>query len=429
MTANNDSQSTPKMDLPDLTFESKTARWEGQISDCTRALKIKSRDSFEDAVLSSTPLKSVQWAPLFAYMHRRFGPPHVPADEYKDLSAGWMLTSKDPNLFVSVSPSLSGAGFSLAPYYKSSEAEMPPFEEMQITPEHAEIAKEAYRVTLLDLLRPVCVRDNHINAMGKVDHNTKSGNKLLEYNEDEDEQVYAADRHPSSGCAMPSGLFGGKEWGALCSMVNQLGNGDAQAGRTALIGIVREHLLQEIATSVPPIVKQTMLLFSEHDERDILVKGFKLTTQEMQNLAAQEKSLSSLKGKAHESKVLDQLTIKDAELARDHLLKLGLETKHMMFSIERLLLDRSTTQAYKNLCKVGDKDFPDNGLPEKTNLPAAEIAAHMREVFRESKRPELEQWLDETLARPMGDQCLERIIDHVQKQTKEKSAKHKNGPK
>lgn len=355
-------------------------------------------------------------------------PPHVGADDYKNLSAGWMLTSKDPNLFISVSPSLSGAGFSLAPYYTVSEAEMSPFGEMEISPERAKIAKEAYRVTLIDLLRPVCVRDSYINALGQVDESSKAGQKLLEYDEDEDNPVYEANRHPSSGYSMPLGMFGGKEWRALCSMINNLGAGDAQAGRTVMIDLVRERLMQEIAGNTPEPVKQTMLLFSQPDERDILVKGFKLTIQEMKNLDAQEKSLSSLKGKAHESSFLDQITLKDAELARDHLLKLGLETKHMMFSIKTLLLDRSIAKAYKNLCKVGDKDFPENGIPEKTNLPAAEIATHMREVFRENKRPDLEQWLDETLDRAMGNQCLERIVAHVQNQTKEKSTKRKKGP-
>lgn len=100
--------------LPDPIFVSRTVeQWGGTLVECR---DLWDGYSLDDAVLGGTPLKKCQWATLFAYMHRRFGPPHIGGDDYKDLSASWMLTTPDCEVFVRVNPSLSGPGFSFSPY-------------------------------------------------------------------------------------------------------------------------------------------------------------------------------------------------------------------------------------------------------------------------------------------------------------------------
>ncbi len=180
----------------------------------------------DDSVLKETPLKDAGWATLFAYMHRRFGPPHVAGDDYKDLSASWILTTPDPNALVQVKPSLSSFVPSFTPYVRM-EGLLGDYEQFAA----------AYRDTLLDLLRPVCVRDSLINAMGKVGPDAD----LWAEDEDTGERIYEVRYHPSCGTPIPHGLFGGEAWGDLCALIALLGGGDMAAGRSAAIELLQAH--------------------------------------------------------------------------------------------------------------------------------------------------------------------------------------------
>lgn len=182
-----------------------------------------------DPILEDTPLASAEWAILFAYMHRRFGLPNAGRDNYKDLSAAWLLTSPDPDLFLLVGPSLSGAWFCFTPYLRTDKGGF--LRGLDIPKERRAELGAAYRVVLLDLLRPVCIRDAHINALGELDDD----DPLLEFDEDADRYLFEVDQHSSCGWASPPGLFGGEEWGKFCELVSDLGRGDIAAGRTAAI--------------------------------------------------------------------------------------------------------------------------------------------------------------------------------------------------
>lgn len=148
---------------------------------------------FADTILDDTPLKSAEWATLFAYMHRRFGSPNIGGDNYKDLSARWLLTSPDPDLFLTVGPSLSGAWFSFTPFFRTDKEGF--LRNLEISKERRAEIDTAYRDVLLDLLRPVCVRDAHINALGELDDDDVA----LEYDEQADQYLFEVDRHSSCG--------------------------------------------------------------------------------------------------------------------------------------------------------------------------------------------------------------------------------------
>lgn len=113
-----------------------------------------------DEILYGTPLRDVGWAELFAYMHRRFGPPLLACNDLaKHLSEPWALGTPDPDVVLLVAPSLSGPAFSFFVTVRKglTRADL------------KDRAAQAYRTTLLDLLRPVWMRDQAMNAMGEVE--------------------------------------------------------------------------------------------------------------------------------------------------------------------------------------------------------------------------------------------------------------------
>lgn len=237
-----------KLQLPSKTFVATIApSWDGSLVSCRRAIRDKTPDptgSFGDPVLDQTPLKDSEWSTLFAYMHRRFGLPHIGGDNYKDLSAGWMLHSPDPAVFLDVSPSLNGASFSFVPRLLQSETRHTG--DLDLSARRIAEIRKAYKVVLLDLLRPVCVRDSYINALGVLGDNPLD-EALLAYDERNDRHVYAVEYHHTAGYAMPLGLFGGDDWPTVCALVKNLGDGDMAAGRKALIQRLQQPAINDAA--------------------------------------------------------------------------------------------------------------------------------------------------------------------------------------
>ncbi|ASW03857.1 hypothetical protein [Paraburkholderia aromaticivorans] len=91
-----ESKNTPRKPrhLPDPNFVSTTVdQWGGRLVECR---DLWDGYSLDDAVLDSTPLKKCQWATLFAYMHRRFGPTMPPASQ-PDPGRNWFF---NPNGMV-----------------------------------------------------------------------------------------------------------------------------------------------------------------------------------------------------------------------------------------------------------------------------------------------------------------------------------------
>lgn len=109
---------------------------------------------------------------------------------------------------------------------------------MGLHPDRVTAIQAAYKATLLDLLRPVCVRDRYINALGEMG-NSALDDVLLGSGAGDGANAYELRFHSSSGYSMPLGLFGGSDWPTFCSLLGQLGNGDHAAGRARVIELLQ----------------------------------------------------------------------------------------------------------------------------------------------------------------------------------------------
>lgn len=400
--------------LPDLSFESTTAHWQGTLTPCASAW---SNDQ-GDTVLESTPLKDVPWATLFAYMHRRFGPPHVNGDDYKDLAGGWMLTTPDESVFARVSPCLSGASFSFIPYCVKPAQSAPRFGNLQLTPERIEAVKAAYRATLMDLLRPVGVRDRLFNAMGELGDSELEQVLEVGDGDGEDESPYIAKRHASSCWGMPLGLFGGEDWGALCNIIGALGHGDHQSGRAAAIAVLRGHVFEEAAKQSKAVKR--LMLFDHYVPREALAEGLRLSAEEATEFVADLTALSS--PEARQSDLVDQLSLDDAKLATQFLKALGMGGNWLQAQVTDLKIDRAVFLAFGALVSLADRDFPEQAVDAVSCGSGPDLAAHMRATFESLGRQDLIHWLASTLALPYGAQVANRIGLHLQQRAKESAS-------
>lgn len=376
------------------------ARWSGNLYACSR---LWDGYALECPVLESTPLKEAQWAPLHAYMQRRFGLGHIGADDYKDLGAGWMLTTPDPSVFIHVCPSLSGPGFSFTP--RCADPEVGEFimrGAKEVPPERIEAIKEAYRATLLDLLRPVCVRDVSINALGEVDED----DPLLHYDEETDESVYEAKRHPSSGYAMPVGLYGGKDWGVLCGLISSMGGGDMEAGRRAAIERLQAPVLVEVA-GAPWAVQRLVLLAS--DDADGLAKRMGLSADAIATFKAERAAFAQERLPS----LVDEMTDEAMGEAAGFLARLGLDGDDLPAIVEPLRIRKAVEDAWAELVVLADDDFPETALPDDPWRLGAEMPSVFKAGLRDHGREDLVGWVDRTVARAGGAHALQQIVCHL----------------
>lgn len=221
---------TPRQ-MPDFLFHARVAAPGFALYPCRQ---LWGADMFACEVLDATPLAQVPWPTLFAYMHRRFGPGHLPANEFKHLGAGWLLSTPDPAVFVAVCPAVDSPGASFIVQCADEGAWQHHAQDVPaVSAQRLAQVQEAYRVLLLDLLRPVCVRDRYFNALEEVE----DGDALLGF-----EANYCA----TSGCAMPQGFFGGPDWIALCGWALKLGGGDMERGRRRIVDALEQGALQAL---------------------------------------------------------------------------------------------------------------------------------------------------------------------------------------
>jgi hypothetical protein len=244
---------TKKQMLPRRDFVAQTVgKWDGHAHD----IKGTAGDPFpypEDPVLSSSPLAAVNYATLFAYMHRRFGPPHIGGDDYKDLSASWVLSTPEPDILVSVSPSLSGTWFSFSPYLVSAERLAP-----EALASQFERIKAAYGDLLMDLLRPVCVRDSHINALGPLGDDELSAS-LFARDKKSGESIFAVKYAASSGYPMPLGLFGNPGWAALVGIIRTFDPSNMEQATRKAVETLQGLALPDLGAAQWPIQRLVLL--------------------------------------------------------------------------------------------------------------------------------------------------------------------------
>lgn len=401
--------------LPDPNFVSTTvAQWGGTLVECR---DLWDGYSLDDAVLDSTPLKKCQWATLFAYMHRRFGPPHMGGDDYKDLSASWMLTTPDPDVFVRVNPSLSGPGFSLTPYllmprhateraHRASELDLPA--------DRVAAIRKAYRVTLLDLLRPVCVRDHHINALGQLGDSALD-QALVECDDDES-NAYELRFHPSCGYAMPLGLFGGKEWPILCSLIRHLGDGDLEAGRAKVLEVLQRDVYVEAAGAGWQVHR--LMLLGARNQRGAVAAGLGLGADDVARFDDELKSLHDRE--SPNRSIVDEMTDAAVDSASGMLKRLGLHDVELDETVNGMRLDKAVAESWEELVAIAKDDFPDDVvLPKMPHSMDGELPVQLKATFSGVGRTDLSDWVDKTVARPQGLRALADITFHLSSQARE----------
>jgi hypothetical protein len=248
----------------DPDFKCEVCEWPGRLVGHHRLKEYIEED------LDALGYGSEGWSTLFAYMHRRFGLPHVGGDDYKDLSAGWRLTTPDASVFVWVSPSVVSPrfGFSAMVLVGKGEREAP--ETM------VETARLAARATLRDLLRPVCVRDSHINAHGLVDDEDMFGADQADEEADEDAPTLEVEFAPTSGLPMPLGVFGGAGWQPLLSLAGHYGQGDLGRGIEVIAERMRAQALEGLAEEVPAVralVRGSCMLLAHGEESVAILRA------------------------------------------------------------------------------------------------------------------------------------------------------------
>lgn len=236
-------ETTPSRDTPVAGFRAETSAAPFTLLPARQVARDAFGYALEDKVLEDTPLRAVDWAYLHAYMTRRFGPPHL-GTPGKVLSGAWMLTTPDPDTFVEVRPTVGAPGFSFVPLMRGEEDAMG----VRLPAERQAMAAAAYRATLIDLLRPVRTDDPAINALGEAD--------LYDPALGADEEGYnplRVESHPSTGYATPLGVNDGKTWQELWGLIALIGDGDAIAGRDALLDILYERTVADLARESLPV--------------------------------------------------------------------------------------------------------------------------------------------------------------------------------
>lgn len=413
----NEPKKTPRKPrhLPDPNFVSTTVdQWGGTLVECR---DLWDGYSLDDAVLDSTPLKKCQWATLFTYMHRRFGPPHIGGDDYKDLSASWMLTTPDCEVFVRVNPSLSGPGFSFSPYLvmpRDATKRAHRASDLNLPADRVVAIRKAYRATLLDLLRPVCVRDHHINALGQLGDSALD-QALVECDDDES-NAYELRFHPSCGYAMPLGLFGGNEWPILCSLIRHLGDGDLEAGRVNALQVLQRDVYAEAAGAGWQVHR--LMLLGARNQREAVAAGLGLGADDVARFDDEFRALHDRENPNRS--IVAEMTDAAVDSASDFLHRLGLLDAELEETVRGMRREKAVSEAWAELVVIANDTFPDDvALPAEPYSMDGELPVQLKAAFNGIGRTDLADWVDKTVARPQGLGALADITFHLSSQARE----------
>lgn len=397
--------------LPDLGFSARIAD-----NDCESVLlpcrRLWRGTRLSDPALDTTHLDKMGWATLFAYMHRRFGPPSVDGDPFKDLSAGWLLDTPDAEVFVIVSPSPSGPGFSLVPLLSVREVEGRRAELPELSAERVSIIRAAFEVTVVDLMRPVRVGNESINALGIVG-NGDYNDALLESDGNTEEVLHMVSPYAGSGQSMPPGLFGGSDWSVLCRLVANLGGGYAQdsiqAGRAKLVALLQREAIDYLSRA-PWTVKCLVLLGAGSELPNMLRHAG--MDPEMVTEAGED--ISQISRRTDRGRILlSGMTDKTVNHAIDILGRLGFEASDLRETVRVLRFDMASNDAYDSLMRlVGDR-FPDEALPSAEDSKAGDLTTLLREGVMRADRADIAAWIDTTVAVPNGDIILGQMVAYL----------------
>lgn len=365
------------------------------------------RRGLGDAVLQSTPLAEVDWANLFAYMHRRFGPPTLGSDDYKDASAAWLLRSPDPQVFVRVLPSPSGAWNS---FLVGVPPALAPSSEGLDTRHLTRVAR-AYRAVLMDLLRPVCVRDIEINALGRVEDD-----RLCRHDEKRDEPVYMVDYHESCGRGIPLGVVG-EGWPDLLSALDILGDGDIPRGMVQMVNLGRERIASTLRTEPSRVRNLVLACAGDSPQVGELVSAAGPQIKVMREML--------FEGLVRNRRVPAWT---DEELVRAGRMVYALGgSVDVDEAVQALRMAKRMDGFWIGLSRACRGDFPDEFVPS-TDLwtDMNEVSRVIRRI-RRGKYPALSAWLGGLLREPDGRETFARMLYRLARAAAERRAGDQDG--
>lgn len=222
--------------LPNRNFIAKPqATSPGPLIHCGSLFQAEPHFGPANPVLAGSPLVNCEWSKLYAYMHRRFGPPNGNGEIEIDASPSWVLTTSDPSLFLMVCPSVAGAEYSFKPCLVLPEQQDTPatadaLREAVNAQGRIETLKNAYLTSLLDLLRPVAFGPYDITALGELDEDSPLSYALQEFDMGSTKYVFIVDPSEASRVAVPNGVLDSASWPVFHKIIFELGAGDCGAG-------------------------------------------------------------------------------------------------------------------------------------------------------------------------------------------------------
>ncbi|BCB21968.1 hypothetical protein [Bosea sp. ANAM02] len=309
----------------------------------------------EDRIADATPLKAVTYATLFTYLHRRFGYPSRASDPYKDLSAAWLLSTPEPDIVIHVLPSVNGNHFTFTIY---TTTERTPFKPEPIPREEQLRIAGAYRSLLLDLLRPVCIQDAHINALGEVDDD-----ELLAYDEKEEAPLYEVKYAASSGYPILPGLIGTKTWEELLGQAAFFGS-DRLDGLTTIVTEGRNRIIAQIPNE--PVDVQVLIgMYTTLSRPNAPAIEIDFAPEVPERIAA----LQAVLWKDGRPTSEDLAIVNDAAVERAGRYLDALAVRDDLDkAARRVRATARLNEVYEAICDACGRDFPDEVFDEKPVL-------------------------------------------------------------
>ncbi len=410
--------------LPDRNFYAEPVySWKNVLS-CRDLWGQKSSDpkapipiGLNDIVLEESPLNEVTYATLFTYMQRRFGASPFGSDDYKDLCGGWMLRTPSPSLLVMVTPAFNGAYFCFRPVYLRSandDKKAHYIEELNLPRKMILELKSAYKKLLLDLLRPVCVRDAFFNAVGEVSEDSA----LMKSNRDGD-LIYKADFHESAGYGVPPGLVGCDAYPLLCNMLIKEGKGNIAKGATAVLKLLHEPAMEEAAAAPLPVKRLIVMGLDKYSE---LARSLGLTQKEVNQFKIDDALIQQYawglaqggKRATQVESLLEETTDQVLKMAIGLLDRLGIGGEFVAETFSTALTNWTTSAAWADLHRVSNGEFPEDIIKDIDGLDGKKVAALVRSRLKKAGHSPFVAWVDKTLSRPRGIEAFHKLAIKIE---------------
>jgi hypothetical protein len=368
----------------------------------------------EDKILNRTPLKNVETSMLFTYMHRRFGLGNVGTDDFKDLGAGWTITTPHQNLTLLVTPSFSGVkGSSFRPIVVGDQ----PIERPSVSGAFLEELADAYERTLLDLLRPVCQRDHDFNALGEIDEvaNPAPDWSIISDDEHSEVAVELPRFHPTCGTPMPANLFGERLWKRLLTISHAAGNGDLTEGLELLVEekVQAGHLrnLETIRNQEVDILPLVImgLRTSGDEEAGRLIDRLDANEHTEERVAEFTRVAFNRGTDGAASEWLLSLKPHNIWRAGQCVQRLGVSDQGLRGSTEKLLHVQRVTSAWKDFMTLSEGTIDDDLVPDFP-WPTEEAISKFSNNLENAGETELSTWAANLCETRQGMAAMAQIL-------------------